>query len=147
MVQFSNIIIGMIMMALIVTGFMVFIGDGAAKYSKTDYNSTSMIQLQSTFNDINKSAYETKDAMLGIVQEDNNPIDKVGFFFSGAYQSAKLLLKSFASLFTIGDAVIGESSFLLGGFETTLKVMLAVVVIIILVVAIVMHIVTKSDRV
>jgi hypothetical protein len=147
MVQFSNILIGMVIMAIISGGLMIFLADGSARYSTNDYNSSSLTSLKDTYYKINSSTELAKQAMLNITQEDTSTIDKIGFFFQGAYQGAKLMLTSFTSIFSIGDATLNDSGYLLGGFGTILKMMLGTIIVIILVVAIVMHIVTKSDRV
>ena len=147
MVQFSNILVGMVLMAAIVSGLLIFVADGATKYGKTDFDNSSMVKVVATYNEINKTSTAVKDSLLTVTTSQASIVDKVGAFFEGGYNGAKLLLQSFGSIFTVGDAVIGDASPLLGSYGNLLKGFLATIVIIIIAIGIVMHFLIKSDRI
>lgn len=144
---FSGILIGVVCMALIVSGFIIFLADGATQYGRTDADMTGLNTLKDQFNDVNKTAYDVKDKIERVTQSDASVFDKIGYFFQSGYDALKLLFKSFTTSFKIVDVSISESSSLLGSYAGILKVMIGALLIVVIFIMIVLRILIKSEQV
>lgn len=142
--QISKIIIGMVFVSLIVTGMILFLSGGTTTYpSTTGYNNSSLVELQSSFDDISVMANETKSKM-GSVQADDDIFDRIGVMFTGGYTAAKTVGASYDTLNKMSDVAVDELP--LGSYGSYLKSMLGVIILVIIFVAILLHFLIKSDR-
>ena len=147
MVQLSNILIGMIVMAAVVSGIMIFVADGVLQYGKTDLNDTSLTKLKGTYGTINQTVDSMAKNISVIGSSEAGIIDKLGAFFGSGYNAVKTVTNSFTSFFTVTEVAIGEGSFLLGGYSGLLIGFITTIIIVVFVIAIIMHFLIKSDRI
>lgn len=129
-------------MSLIVTILAVFYTGGVDTYTPTDFNASQLTTFKNAMGEINATVNKTGDALLKL--QSNNIVDLVGGFFASAYQAARTTVAGVSTMFGITTA--GIDALPLGSLASPLITSLVTLILIVFFVAILLHIVTKSDR-
>ncbi len=142
-IQLHKILVGFVMVAVIMTGMMLFISSGTDNYSMEDYDNKTF----SSFNKLEQLRNQTKqfDEDGDDVNSDNSLLDILGNFFTNMYTSAKIFKGSADIMTDMGDQGIDKLG-VDGAFSVILKAALSLVFMIILSVGIFLAFVTKSER-
>lgn len=145
--QLTQIIVGVVLLALMVTGIGIFIGDAVDKYSVTGYNNTSLENIKSTYDDIDNITNETK---ARIEELESNPgiLNTLDAFFTQGYSAIRITKRSVESF----DTIITTSTELdntpgLGTMSSFLRSYFMTIVIIIIFIGLLLAFIIKSDRV
>lgn len=141
--KLHNILIGIIIIGLIITGITIFISDSATHYKSESFNE-SELKMYDGMNEIN-SIMEEYSEEEGFVDPDSSIIDKLGSLFASSYQSARILKKSTGVMKDMTEDSVGNNE-ILGGYGRVLANGIITIIGIVILVGIFLHIVTKSDR-
>ena len=140
--KMTTFIIGMIMIGLFVSVYMVSLSGFSESYSRS-YDNTSFENYQ-RLAELNDKANEIHDA--SIINEKDNIIDIIGGYFSSAYKSMSTAGKSIQLLIGDGGMIDSATEDLhLGSAGQYFRTAFAAIIIILVVVGILFRMVFKVD--
>jgi len=142
--KLHQILIGIVVLGMVMTGFMIFFANAATTYSVTDYDNETLQSFE-TISDISGQvqSYDGNDTEVG--SEDRNDI--LGSFFTSAYRSAKVFKASGQVMGNMVDTAVNETSDYTGGMGKVLKDGLTTIIAIALIVGLFLAFIIKFDRV
>ena len=143
--KFSNMMIMLLVLGLIMTGLGLFITGLAVNYGVDDseYENISSVFISEQ----NETQYRleiAKDRVTN-VQEDKTLLDRLTSFFRAGYDTAVVLLDSFSSFNRLINASLRNIPFL-GSIGAVLTGVLGGIILIIIIVRLFLHFLIKSDR-
>lgn len=141
-VKLSNFIVALIMVSLFIAVIGAFMGKLSTNYS-VDYDNSS-INTMNKLDDLSEDTEELEDSALGM-KEKTGVLDIIGGFFSDAYATLKISVKSYDLLF--GSEGMGEEALehaQLGDSTKYFRIALSSIVVLLLIFVIVKA-VTKTD--
>lgn len=142
--KLSEILIGILVMVVVVSGFSSFYASLLSEYAPTDYNSTLLTKLNSSYNDIENISVDMQTD-LNKLEGDPSATDVLSAFFTSSYGALKISLRSLDTFFSIiGTSVSGLP---LGSMSSIIIGVLSTIVIIALIVGILLAVVTKVAEV
>jgi len=143
--KLSGILIGVVVATLIMSAFGLYLGGGVATYGTSGYDDTNILKVSSQFSSIENRSREAEARLLNLstTQQAQNKLDVL---YAGAYSTGFSIAGAFANIFDIGSATKDELAPFLGSFGDILFKAIMVIVSIIIFVYILMHFITKSDR-
>jgi len=143
MAKISDFVIGMILVGVIISGFVMVMGSMNTYYgTPTGYDSSKLSSFQESVDNLSVYTEEIKNETEK-ASEKSGVLDVIGDFFSAGYKAAKLSAKSvnvFEDFVNQGMTNIG-----LGAFGEILKTAIISIVLIIIFVGILMRALIKSD--
>lgn len=142
--KLSEILIGILVMVVIVSGFSQFYGSLLSEYSPSDYNSTLLTKLNSSYNDIENISIDMQSD-LNKLEGDPSATDVLSAFFASSYGALKISLRSLDTFFSIIGATV--SGLPLGSMSSIIVGVLSTIIIIALIVGILLAVVTKVAEV
>lgn len=143
----TNIIMGMIILVLVSTGFLLFLVEGVKTYAPTvpsDYNK-SFVHIQENMDDMSSIANESDSQIMSTVKSIPIVGDFLGFFFGQLYQGSKVMLKTLGLHGVIVNDAI-ESGLSHTGMGSTIT-NVAGLIILFTTLLFLLHFVIKSDRI
>ena len=146
--RLSTIIIGILLVGVISTGFMGFLGAGADKYQPSTYDNTTFATYTQVSNNAQQLAIATKNETdsLGASPGDND-FDIFGSLFSSAWTAIKTTDDSMDQLANISAQAQKDTGRLFfPGFSRQLFGTIAAIITIIIVIAVLLHFIAKSNR-
>jgi len=143
--KLHEIIIGLIVVALVISGILIFMGDAVTKYDVIDYNSTALVKLNNTYSEIDNITIQTKDK-LEQLQAKNNLLNILDAFFTQAYSAIRITAKSFESFDIITDAATSDLPYL-GRFGAILRSHIATILMIVIFIGLMLAFLIKHDKV
>ena len=146
--RLSNIIIGVILIGVLSTGFMLFMGAGADKYNTPDYNEQTFSAYSSVAEQSRLSAQEVKNETdtLGASPGDND-FDIFGSLFSSSWTAIKSTDDTMTQLASITTTAANSTSDLMdASFTQVLIGSVGAIISIIIVISIFLHFISKSSR-
>lgn len=145
--QLTGIIIGVILLALMVTGIGIMTGDVVDKYSVTGYNNTSLETIKNTYNDIDNITNETK-AKIEELENKEGILNTLDAFFTQGYSAIRITKRSVESIDTIiSSATEVDNTPGLGTISSYLRNYFMTIVIVIVFIGLLLAFIIKSDRV
>jgi len=145
MSKITNILIGVLIVSLMLTGIMSFMSEGVNKYSPTGYNGSRLNNISEKFEAIHNISERTKSKLENATADDSNIFEKFSAFVSGGWSALLITGESFDTLNEMADLSIDEVG-VLGNFGTTLKIIVPIIILIIIFIGILAHFLLKSDR-
>lgn len=143
--KLHEIIIGIALSLMIVSGFIIFFGEASSEYELTDYNSTNLKNINQSFTELENITNEVRFAMQNLT-DPNTPFDIVGGMFKAGYGSLQTVGKSADILIEMTGSAIDNIPFL-GAFRGTLQAIVILLIIASIAIGIVLFTVLKSDRI
>lgn len=119
---------GIVLVGMIVTGFMFFLGDGAAAYGVGFDNSS--LEDYNTLQEMNSQAKELQEKVTDI-KTQTGVLDIIGGYLQSAYSAALTTRTGFNTLVTLGDSMF-EDMQLDYRYANILKVGIMTIVILII---------------
>lgn len=135
------IVLAPMLIVLIITGFVIALGDGASVYHTTDYNDSQFSSLIDNASLIVGDVETIKDDSNSLTTDPQATGDIFGSLFSGAYNALKQLFQS-ASIFTKMLEVI-IPSLNLGPMMRMVMNFLSFAVLVIITFAVILYYLTK----
>lgn len=120
--RLSNILIGISLMILVSTGFLLFLTNGVTKYNPAvpaNYND-SFIKIQANLDELASISNETNDKLVDVKSDGNIVTDFLGFFFGKGYQAVQTLINGVKLNVVILDASV-DNGLEATGFGGTIK--------------------------
>lgn len=123
--KISSLLIGMLIVGLIATGFVLFMNEVNNGYNQENYNSSdfSTFNKQSDINDLTQDIRNKTN-----VDKDASLFDVIGAYFSAGYSAVKVSAKSVDTMNNLIDTA-GEKSGI-----TNINIVTSVLVIILLII-------------
>lgn len=143
--KLHEIIIGIAISLLVVSGFILFFNDASNKYGLTDYNDTNLKQMNNSFTELENITNDVRFAMQNIT-DPNTPFDIVGGMFKAGYGSLQTIGKSTDILIDMTGSALDNIPFI-GQFRGTLQAIIILLIIASIAIGIFLFTVLKSDRI
>lgn len=142
MLQLHKILIGLVLVGMIATGFVLFLNEGVQSYNSSTYDNSSL-QSFNMLDNLSEDIDQFNEKEEGIATEDSI-LDILGSFFTNMYQSAKV----FKSSVDVMDNMVDSSleTVPTGTYGSVLKTGLGLIAMIAIFVGIFLAFVTKSER-
>jgi hypothetical protein len=145
-IKFSNMIIGLLVLTLVVSSIALFMGGLNQAYNPGE--TTEFDNFTSDFvseQNATMSRLDTARSNLTNVKEDSGVLDRLSSFFRAGYDTSVVLIDSFGSFGRLTNTAIRQIPFL-GTFGGLLISILIGIILIVIVVKIFLHFLIKSDR-
>jgi len=128
------ILIGLVLVGLLATGFVSFLTSGAQIYAPSDFNSSSI----DNFNKVSTVQDKMENITSGVKDAESKSgiLDVIGSFFTNVYKSVVVALDSIDIVKDMGDQAIDNLPGMNTGFTNNLKTSLVLIAIIIIVVGV-----------
>lgn len=147
MVKFHKILVGVSLMSILIASILIFINSGYNEYNPPNYyNSTSMEEFQGALDDMQTAANRTRSGINKITDPDN-PFDVIGGFFTSGFGVLQTLTESFDTLFTVTSIGVGNIEGVSSEYSNLLITFIITAITLVIFVGIMVHQLTKSDRI
>lgn len=140
--KLHQILIGIVLVGLIVTGFTAWLSNATITYGVTDYNGSDI----SGFNNMEEVNSYVDQYELNETGVYDSEYDVYGSMYSKKYTSASALKNSIGALQEMSGEAIDKTG-ILGGYGGALKVGLGAIIIISISVGLFLQFIIKSERV
>jgi hypothetical protein len=127
MANITGLMVSVIVVGMILSGLVLFMGDLSNNYTAT-YDDSSIDIMIGKMNETRTTATNIKSGVTNI-KSDDSLFDIIGSFFTRAYSSFVLTFQSFDVLddiIKVGGKEIGASSFFVDGLVTIILIIIFV---------------------
>lgn len=145
--RLTNILIGVMFIALIVSGITTFLVGVSGSYAannigdvEDEYLQVFLDESQQTINRLERSRED-----IDTIEEDRNVLDRLASFFRSGYDATRSLIGGVDSITRLINSSVSRIPFL-GEFGGLLSVTLGIIVLIVFL-GIFIHFLIKSDRI
>ena len=130
MANITGLMVSVIVVGMILSGLVLFMGDLSAEYG-VSYNSSAIDKMTAKMEETRTTAENIKTGVTTI-ETDDSLYEVIGSFFNRAYSSFALTFSSFDVLddiITVGGQELGASQFFMNGLITIVLIIIFVGII------------------
>lgn len=141
--KLTQILIGLMVAIVVLTGFMTLYSDGATEYEVTGYEVSALNNITAKLEEINSISLETKERIENVKANPLIP-DTLGVLLVGGIGALKTALSSVDTFIDI--TFIGADFLPLGDNSDTVILVIVTSLVIIFFIGILAHYIRPSDR-